>query len=225
MDLMGAAVSGRIPVGLARPSKVFGLGYNYPSAKFPAPPPIPRVVHMKPLTALAGPDDAIVLPWQSSMVVAEPELGVVIGRQCRRVDPDDVDDFVLGLVCVNDVTAWDLYLADGDFVAAKAFDTFAPMGPAIVTGLDIDAGRAVQCRVDGQTAHETNTGLMHWGARAVVHHISHVCTLLPGDVISLGSPGPAGEHIPLRPGSVVEVEIEGVGTLRNPVCAPTDTDA
>jgi len=221
---MDAAVGGRIPIGLARPSKVFGLGYNYPSPKTPTPPPTPRVVHMKPSSALVGPGDAIVLPPQSSMVVAEPELGVVIGRRCRRVDPDDVDAFVLGLVCVNDVTAWDLFLANGDFVASKAFDTFAPMGPAIVTGLDIDAGRAVSCRVDGQTAHETNTKLMHYGAREVVHHISHVCTLLPGDVISLGSPGPAGEHLPLRPGSVVEVEIEGVGLLRNPVRAPSDTD-
>jgi 2-keto-4-pentenoate hydratase/2-oxohepta-3-ene-1,7-dioic acid hydratase in catechol pathway len=221
VDHVDAAFRGRIPVGLARPSKIFGLGYNYPSPKTPTPPPTPRVVHMKPTTAVIGPDDTIVLPPQSSMVVAEPELGVVIGRRCRQVDLDDVDEFVLGLVCVNDVTAWDLFLRDGDFVAAKAFDTFAPIGPEIVAGLDIDTGRAVSCRVDGQIAHETDTKLMHYGAREVVHHISHVCTLLPGDVISLGSPGPAGEHIPLRPGSTVEVEIEGIGILRNSVAAPT----
>lgn len=214
----------RLPIGVARPSKVLGLGYNYATARNPDRPPAPRVVHMKPGTAIVAPGDAIVLPPESSMVVPEPELAVVIGARCRRVAPEDVDRFVLGLTCANDVTAWDLYTATGDFVASKAFDTFLPMGPGIAVGLDLDEHRAVECRVDGTVVHAAHTKAMHFGVREVVSHVSRLCTLLPGDVVSLGSPPPVGDMVALRPGATVEVEIEGVGLLRNPVAAPAGGD-
>jgi 2-keto-4-pentenoate hydratase/2-oxohepta-3-ene-1,7-dioic acid hydratase in catechol pathway len=144
----------------------------------------------------------------------EAELGVVIGRPAARLaGPEEALACVFGATCVNDVTARELQERDGQFTRAKGFDTFCPVGPCIATGLDLDRTRVLG-RVNGEVRQEDSTERLVFAVAYLVWYVSQVMTLLPGDIISTGTPSGVG---PLQPGDVTEVEVEGVGTLTNPV--------
>jgi 2-keto-4-pentenoate hydratase/2-oxohepta-3-ene-1,7-dioic acid hydratase in catechol pathway len=178
-------------------------------AEAPAEP----MIFLKPSTAVVGPGDPIVLPWQSEQVEHEAELAVVMGVWCRNVSVDDALEYVAGYTCANDVTARDLQRTDGQWGRAKGFDSFCPLGPWIETTLDID-DVDIECRVDGEVRQQGSTSQMIRGVAELVSWISSVMTLVPGDVILTGTP--AGVS-PLVAGNSVSVSIEGIGTLTNPV--------
>jgi 2-keto-4-pentenoate hydratase/2-oxohepta-3-ene-1,7-dioic acid hydratase in catechol pathway len=161
--------------------------------------------------------EPIVFPRIARTVIHEAELGIVIGRQARHVSEDEALDYVLGYTCANDVSARVIKNSDlgrGTSMRWKHFDTFCPLGPVITTGLDGDNLR-IQCRVSGKTDVDFTTGGMLWGVAPLISWVSDVMALNPGDIISSGCPG-VGE---INVGDTVEVEIEGIGTLTNPVIA------
>jgi 2-keto-4-pentenoate hydratase/2-oxohepta-3-ene-1,7-dioic acid hydratase in catechol pathway len=171
------------------------------------------MLFLKPSTSVIGPGEIIVMPPQSARVDHEAELGIVIGRATRNVKEADALEHVLGYTCANDVTARDLQAKDVQFTRAKGFDTFCPLGPHVVT--DVDPGKLeIACRVNGEVRQESNTSDLIFGCAALVAFISSVMTLLPGDVIITGTP--AGIS-PLADGDTVEIEVEGIGVLSNPV--------
>ncbi|MBI1351696.1 MAG: DUF2437 domain-containing protein [Actinomycetales bacterium] len=198
------------------PSKIVAVGKNYldhvREMGGDAPPSDP-MIFLKPSTAVIGPFEPIVLPWQSEQVEHESELAVVIGRLCRDVPEDRVDEVVLGYTCANDVTARDLQRTDGQWGRAKGFDSFCPIGPWIETSLDPEDAD-IELRVNGEVRQTGNTSDMVRSARELVSWISSVMTLLPGDVILTGTPAGVG---PLVAGDEVSVTIAGIGTLTNPV--------
>jgi 2-keto-4-pentenoate hydratase/2-oxohepta-3-ene-1,7-dioic acid hydratase in catechol pathway len=201
-----------------QPSKIVAVSTNFPGRadeRDLALPPVPQI-HLKPPSAVIGPEQPILLPPQSNQVEHEAELAVVIGRQARWVTPEEALGFVLGYACANDVTARDLEQADLHLTRAKAFDTFCPLGPWIVTGLD-PADLVIFCSVSGQVRQMTSTREMAFSVPQLIAFISSVMTLEPGDVILAGTPAGVG---PLRDGERVEIEIEGVGRLANPVARP-----
>jgi len=198
-----------------RPSKIVAVGVNYRSHALEmghALPPSPKLF-LKPASAVIGPGDAIRWPEMAGRIDYEAELGVVIGKKSRSVPLDKALDHVLGCTCFNDVTARDLQKKDGQWTRAKSFDTFAPVGPAIVTGLDPSALK-VESLINGELRQSGRTWDLIFGVPELVHFISSVMTLLPGDIIATGTPGGIG---PMAPGDVVEVRIGGVGSLRNTV--------
>ena len=204
-----------------QPSKIIGVGRNYAAhaAEHGAEVPQTPLIFLKPPSALIGPGEAIVLPPQSRQVEHEAELAVVIGRRGRWIRADEAWDYVWGYTVANDVTARDLQRRDGQWTRAKGFDTFAPLGPWVDTDFD-PADVAVMARVNGQERQLGFTREMVFSIPQLVAYISSVMTLLPGDVILTGTP--AGVS-PLQPGDVVEVEVEGLGVLRNPVQATEPT--
>jgi 2-keto-4-pentenoate hydratase/2-oxohepta-3-ene-1,7-dioic acid hydratase in catechol pathway len=177
--------------------------------------PIPEepALFFKPLTALCGPGDPIVYPAQSSRVDYEGELAVVIRKRCRHVPVERAREYVLGYTCLNDVTARDIQKRDGHPSRAKAFDTFCPAGPCIVTAIDPNAVE-IETWVNGERRQVGSTKTLIFPVEDLVARISAVMTLLPGDLISTGTPAGVG---PLVPGDRVEVRIEGIGSLKNPV--------
>lgn len=198
-------------------SKIVCVGRNYREHakelgnEVPAEP----LIFLKPPSAILPPGGTIVRPKLSQNVHFEGELGVVIGKICHRLPPGaDVRDYILGYTCVNDVTARDLQKKDGQWSRAKGFDTFCPIGPAIAIGLDPWKGLKVQTRVNGEIKQDGTTADFIFPIEVVIRYISEVMTLLPGDVIATGTPAGVG---PLVAGDVVEVSVEGVGILRNPV--------
>lgn len=200
------------------PSKIIGIGLNYRdhAAELGRTLPASPLFFFKPPTALLGPEDGIVCPPQSRMVHHECELAIVIGRVARNVSEAQAVDHILGYTCGNDVTARDIQSADGHNTHAKAFDTFYPLGPAIETDLD-PGSLPIACRVNGLTRQSSSTAELIFPPSYLVHYLSHVMTLLPGDIISTGTPAGVG---PLMPGDVVEVEVQGIGILRNDVVSP-----
>ncbi len=199
------------------PSKVVCIGKNYAehAAEMGGEAPAAPVVFLKPSTSVVGPDEPVRLPRNSSRVDHEAELGVVIGRLCRDVPRDRALDVVLGYTCGNDVTARDHQKADGQWTRGKSHDTFCPLGPWVETDLDV-RDVAVQCRVDDELRQDGRTSQLIHDVPAVIEWITAFMTLLPGDVVLTGTPAGVG---PLAPGATVEVSVEGVGTLRNPVVA------
>lgn len=197
------------------PSKIIGIGSNYRRHAEEMGKPIPAVpkIFLVAPTALIGPGQAIEIPPGTERVDHEAELGVVIGRRACRVSVADALSHVRGYTCVNDVTARDFQRADKVFGRAKGFDTFCPAGPRIVEDLDPSDLR-VRCRVDGELRQDGRTSDMIFDVPTLVSFVSHVMTLLPGDLICTGTPSGVG---PLEPGQVVEVEVEGIGVLSNPV--------
>ncbi len=198
-------------------SKVVGVGRNYAdhAAEMGGDVPAEPLVFLKPNTTVIGPGDPIALPAQSAEVHYEGELAVVIGRLCRDVPIERVAEVVVGYTCANDVTARDLQRRDGQWWRAKGFDTFCPLGPYLVIGLDLDqAGDlALTTRRDGEVVQSARTSQMVHGIAELVAFISSAMTLLPGDVILTGTPAGVG---PISAGQRVEVEIEGIGVLSNP---------
>lgn len=200
------------------PTKVLCVGKNYAdhAAEMDSEVPAEPVIFAKPPTAVIGPQDAIVLPTLSGQVDHEAELAVVIGGLARKVPPDQAVLHIAGYTCANDVTARDLQRRDGQWTRAKGFDTFCPLGPWIETDLDPTQGTRVQCRVNGDPRQDGTTGDLVFGVAELVSFCSQFATLLPGDVLLTGTPAGVG---PLVDGDQVEVEIDGLGTLANPVRA------
>jgi 2-keto-4-pentenoate hydratase/2-oxohepta-3-ene-1,7-dioic acid hydratase in catechol pathway len=200
-----------------RPSKIIGIGRNYLEHARELGNEIPEVpiIFFKPPTALIGPGETILLPDVSQRVEFEAEIGVVIGRRIRNADPIAAERAIDGFTCVNDVTCRDLQKVDGQWGRAKGFDTFCPVGPRVVSGLDW-RGLELLCRVNGAERQRAKATDMHFSIPELVSFLSGIMTLEPGDLIATGTP--AGTA-PLHHGDVVEVEITGVGVLSNPVRA------
>jgi len=200
----------------AAPSKIIAIGLNYKAhaAEFGKPLPEEPMIFMKPSTAVIGPDDQVIYPaHMSHRVDFEGELAVVIGRTAKEVSSRDARDYILGYTCANDVTARDLQGKDIQYTRAKGFDTFAPLGPCIATDIDpLDV--TIQTWLNGDLRQNTSTKDMIFNVYELVSFVSHVMTLLPGDVISTGTPPGVGK---MRPRDVVEVRIEGIGSLRNTI--------
>ena len=200
------------------PTKIVAIGLNYKDHAFEMGKKIPEepMLFIKPSSAVNRPGGDIVYPAASKRVDHEAELGVVIGREARRVSAAGAKAHILGYTCVNDVTARDLQAKDVQYTRAKGFDTFAPIGPCVETDLD-PSSLFVRCRVNGVLRQDGNTREMGADPFALVEFVSHVMTLYPGDVIATGTPPGVG---PLSPGDVVEVEVEGIGVLSNRVVSP-----
>jgi 2-keto-4-pentenoate hydratase/2-oxohepta-3-ene-1,7-dioic acid hydratase in catechol pathway len=200
------------------PSKIVAIGRNYKdhAAELGNPLPVEPMIFLKPPSAIVGPDEPIVVPEGVGRVDHEAELGVVIGAVARHVSQADASRYVFGLTCVNDVTARELQKKDVQFTRAKGFDTFAPIGPCIVTGLDYRApeGLPVEAWVNGERRQAGSTRDLIFPIDHLIAFVSAVMTLLPGDIICTGTPAGVG---PIKPGDRVTVRIAGVGELTNPV--------
>ncbi len=200
------------------PSKIVAVGLNYRDHAREMGKTIPPepLIFLKAPSALNHPGGDIVYPRASTRVDYEAELAVVIGRRAKNVARAEASTAILGYTCINDVTARDLQVKDGLYARAKGFDTFAPLGPWIETDLDPSA-LAVRCLVNGQVRQDGNTREMGATVPELVEFISHIMTLLPGDVIATGTPPGVG---PVRVGDEIRVEVEGIGALTNRVVAP-----
>src|ERR1700759_5836555 len=229
-----APEAARVPLGEVRlatpvpaPSKIICIGLNYRdhAAETGQELPTKPTVFAKFPTALTGPYDPIVLPALSNSVDYEGELGVVIGRQARFVGEDEALSYVGGYLGVNDVSARDVQNWTSQWTPGTGFDTFAPVGPFLVTAADVPDPQAleIETRVNGVTVQHSNTANMVFSVAALISLLSEVMTLEPGDIIATGTPGGIGgaQNPPrfLKDGDVVEGEIERLGCLRNPVVA------
>ncbi len=194
-------------------SKVIGIGRNYAEhAKELGNevPPAP-LMFLKPNTSVVGPGDPVVLPSFSEEISYESELAVVIGRICKDVPVERVDDVIFGYTCANDLTARDVQKTDNQWARAKGFDTSCPIGPWIETQLDTE-DVAVRGWLDGELRQDGSTSQMIWGVKELVSYVSQAFTLLPGDIILTGTPSGVGL---ISEGQRYEVEIEGIGRLAN----------
>jgi 2-keto-4-pentenoate hydratase/2-oxohepta-3-ene-1,7-dioic acid hydratase in catechol pathway len=230
-DAMTAAEDRTIPVEevnllapVPRPGKFVCVGLNYHDHAEEQDEDVPErpLLFGKAPTAVTNPGDPIVHPATIDEVDYEVELGVVIGRGGKHIDAADARDYVAGYTAINDVSGRDAQFDDGQYLRGKSYDTFAPMGPTLVPDEHLDPnGLDVECRVNGETKQSSNTDQFIFDVEEVVEYISGVMTLRPGDVISTGTPGGVGifRDPPdlLEAGDTVEAEIEGIGTLSNPV--------
>lgn len=197
------------------PSKIIGVGRNYRAhaAELGNPMPPEPILFLKPPSSLLSDGETIRLPALSSRVEMESEIGIVVLERVRDISPEAAEKVPLGITCVNDVTARDLQKADGQWSRAKGFDTFCPAGPLVAVGLDWRELEVIG-RLNGTEVQRARSSDMAFPIPFIISHISRVMTLMPGDLIATGTP--AGTA-PLSGGDVVEVEIPGVGVLRNPV--------
>jgi 2-keto-4-pentenoate hydratase/2-oxohepta-3-ene-1,7-dioic acid hydratase in catechol pathway len=230
----GASKSARLPLKsvrllspLPRPAKVLCVGLNYRDHAEETGQPIPKVpiFFTKAPTSVIGPEAPIVLPIDSEQVDYEAELVIVIGSPCRRADPARARGAIAGYTIMNDVSARDWQFRTSQWFIGKTFDTFAPMGPALVTADEIGDPHVldVSLRLNGTAMQQSSTRHLIFGVTDLVVELSRVMTLEPGDVIATGTPGGVGftrkPPVFLRPGDRVEISIAGVGTLSNPVVA------
>jgi 2-keto-4-pentenoate hydratase/2-oxohepta-3-ene-1,7-dioic acid hydratase in catechol pathway len=202
---------------IPKPGKIVCVGKNYldHAKEMGSELPPDPLIFLKPPSAVIGPDDPIVLPRISNHVEHEAEIAVVIGSRLRQATEEQAMRGIAGFTCLNDVTARDWQKKESQWARAKGFDTFSPIGPRVVGGLDW-RGLEVIGRVNGQVRQHGKAADMHFGIPFLLSHISQVMTLEPGDVVATGTPAGVGR---LVAGDVVEVEIPGVGVLRNPVVA------
>jgi 2-keto-4-pentenoate hydratase/2-oxohepta-3-ene-1,7-dioic acid hydratase in catechol pathway len=200
------------------PSKVVCVGKNYVDHASELGTEVPEepLLFLKPATSVIGPDARVFYPSLSQEVHHEAELAVVIGRVAKNIAAEEASLYVLGYTAANDVTARDLQRKDGQWTRAKSFDSFCPLGPAIETELDPLERLAVICRVNGDVRQAGFTSDMVFGVAEILEFVTRVMTLLPGDVVLTGTPSGVG---PVQVGDLMEVEIDGVGTLANPVVA------
>ena len=218
---------GRIPfeevslLAPCEPSKVVCVGLNdrLHATEMGKKIPDEARLFLKPSSAVIGPGQSIVLPDASRLVEHEAELGVVIGKTCRRIRPEEAWGYVFGYTCVNDVTARDIQRRDGHYTRAKSYDTFCPVGPWVETSVHPKTVM-VQARVNGETRQEGHTRNLIRDVPNLLATISSIMTLYPGDIVSTGTYGGTG---PLCSGDEVEIEIEGVGVLSNSVMAAPTT--
>ncbi|MBW1713200.1 MAG: fumarylacetoacetate hydrolase family protein [Deltaproteobacteria bacterium] len=204
------------------PSKIIAVGLNYRdhARESGMKPPDEPLIFSKAVSALIGPGQPVRLPGWAGRVDYEAELAVVIGRKAKNLPQDRAAEAILGLTCLNDVTARQLQRQDGQFTRAKGFDTFCPLGPWIETDLD-STDLAVRAELNGRLVQEGRTRDMIFSVEALISHITRVMTLHPGDVIATGTPAGVG---PLSAGDEIVVEVENVGHLANPVTADELTD-
>ena len=200
-----------------QPSKIVCIGLNYKDHAAEQHKALPEepLIFIKPSTAVIGPGQPIQAPTWAGRVDHEAELGLVIGSTAFKVSAQQAHRHILGLIAVNDVTARELQTKDGQYTRSKGFDTFAPIGPCIAVGLD---GKDLQVRayVNGHLRQDSRTRELIFTIPEIVEFVSSVMTLLPGDIISTGTPSGIG---PIVPGDQVTVHVEGVGALTNPVVA------
>ncbi|MFJ5304337.1 fumarylacetoacetate hydrolase family protein [Streptomyces sp. NPDC088350] len=216
IDEIGDAV---VLAPLERP-RIFGLAYNYASHVEETDRDVPEipVCFMKPSTAVIGPDDPIVYPADGELIHFEGELVVVIGKEARHVKPSEAHEYILGYTCGNDVSDRIVQRKESKFgtlLIGKGQDTFAPLGPVIATDIDPSA-LSLTTRVNGTVTQSATTADLLLAVPGIVGYLSRYLTLLPGDAIMTGTPAGVG---PIRPGDEVEVDIQGIGVLRNPVVA------
>ena len=213
-EISGEALELLAPV---QPSKVVCIGLNYKDHAAEQHKALPEepLIFIKPSTAVIGPGQPIQAPQWAGRVDHEAELGLVIGRTAFNVPAQQAHRHILGLIAVNDVTARELQNKDVQYTRSKGFDTFAPIGPCIAVGLD---GKDLQVRayVNGHLRQDSRTRELIFTIPELVEFVSSVMTLLPGDIISTGTPSGIG---PIVPGDQVTVHVEGVGALTNPVVA------
>lgn len=195
------------------PSKIIALGLNYfdHAEEFKLKIPEEPLIFLKPSSAVIGHKENIIYPKMTERLDYEAELGVIIKNKVKNIKPKEVYENILGYTCFNDVTARDLQKKDGQWTRAKSFDTFAPLGPYIVTDLEPN-NLEIKLRQNGKVKQHSSTSKMIFKIEEIVSFISQIMTLNPGDVIVTGTPSGVGE---LQVGDVVEVEIEGIGTLTN----------
>jgi 2-keto-4-pentenoate hydratase/2-oxohepta-3-ene-1,7-dioic acid hydratase in catechol pathway len=198
-----------------QPGKVVCVGRNYAdhAKELGNEPPQEPIIFLKPPSAVLPPGGTIVRPAASQRVDFEGELAIVIGKTAKNLDATSWRDYVLGFTCANDVTARDLQKRDVQFTRGKGFDTFLPLGPCIDTTLD-PSGKAITTRVNGELRQNGTTDAMIFSCGALLAFITGIMTLEPGDVVLTGTPAGVG---PLQAGDIVDVEIEGIGALRNDV--------
>jgi 2-keto-4-pentenoate hydratase/2-oxohepta-3-ene-1,7-dioic acid hydratase in catechol pathway len=201
------------------PSKIIGIGVNYRAHAIEMGRGLPEepLMFLKPRSAMIADGEAIERPAGYERVDYEAELGVVIGQRARRVSRDHALEVVLGFVIVNDVSVRDLQKRDVQYTRAKGFDTFCPIGPRIVAGLD-PSNLAIKTRLNGATRQDSTTADLIFDVPTLISFVSRHMTLEPGDVISTGTPSGVGN---IAPGDSIEMEIEGIGVLRNTVIAPS----
>lgn len=210
---------------ITRPQKLIGVGLNYRdhAEEVKATPPKEPLLFGMYSNAIVGPDQPIVLPPMSKQVDYEAELAVIIGSRARHVSSAEALQYVAGYTIIHDVSARDLQFSDGQWLRAKSFDTFAPLGPYLVTRNTLGAadGLAIELRLNGRTLQKSNTDNLIFKVPALVSHISRVMTLEAGDIIATGTPAGVGfarkPQIFMKAGDIAEIEIEGIGILRNPV--------
>jgi 2-keto-4-pentenoate hydratase/2-oxohepta-3-ene-1,7-dioic acid hydratase in catechol pathway len=203
-----------------KPTKIIAIGLNYLDHAKELKMEIPDhpLIFMKPSTTVIGSGDAIILPPQTKELNYEGELAVIIKDTAKNILKDDAQHFIAGYTCANDVTARDLQRIDGQWTRAKSFDTFCPLGPRIVSYID-PKNLSIITRVNGAVKQNSNTKNMIFDVFELVSFVSEIMTLLPGDVIITGTPPGVGA---IEAGDVVEVEIEGIGVLKNPVTEEPD---
>jgi 2-keto-4-pentenoate hydratase/2-oxohepta-3-ene-1,7-dioic acid hydratase in catechol pathway len=197
------------------PSKVVAVGPSYRdhAGEPNAPPSEEPRIFFKPISALCGPDDPIVVPPQVERVDYDAELAIVVRKRCRHASIERAREYVLGYTCLNDVTARDLEARDGHPGRAKSFDSFCPVGPCLATDIDPNSVD-IETYLNGERKQCSNTKHLILPVEDLVARVSAVMTLLPGDVIAAGTTAGSG---PMRAGDTVEVRIEGIGGLKNPV--------
>ena len=200
-----------------RPSKIICIGRNYREHAAELGHEVPKepLIFLKATSALLSPGGVVRRPKISERVDYEGELGVVIGKTCYQPPADaEIRQYILGYTCVNDVTARDLQNKDGQWSRSKGFDTFCPVGPVVTDDIDPWAGIGVQTRVNGELKQDGNTRDFIFNLDVVVRHIAQAMTLFPGDLIPSGTPSGVG---PVVAGDQMEISVEGVGALKNPV--------
>lgn len=203
------------------PTKVVAVGRNYRdhADEMGGEVPDAPLLFLKPTSAIIGPNDPILYPGElTSEVHHEAEVAVVVGGQLSRATPQQAAEAILGVTGANDVTARDLQRAEPQWTRGKGMDTFLPLGPAIATDVDLD-NLEVVCRVNGEVRQHGSTADLVFDIPTLLAYISQTMTLLPTDVVLTGTPAGVG---PIVPGDVVEVEVDGVGSLINPVVARPD---
>jgi 2-keto-4-pentenoate hydratase/2-oxohepta-3-ene-1,7-dioic acid hydratase in catechol pathway len=200
-----------------KPSKIICVGLNYKdhAAELKMELPSHPIIFLKPPTALIFNGDSIIYPPQTKELHYEGELAVVIKDRCKNITAEEAPQHILGYTCANDVTARDLQRIDGQWTRAKGFDTFCAVGPEIVQGLDPDA-LGIKLYLNGKLKQNSNTSNMIFEVEYLVSFISQVMTLLPEDLILTGTPPGVGS---MQVGDTVEVEIEGIGRLKNQIAA------
>jgi 2-keto-4-pentenoate hydratase/2-oxohepta-3-ene-1,7-dioic acid hydratase in catechol pathway len=195
------------------PGKIICIGWNYESHAREQNVKLPQVplIFLKPVSSIIGNGACIVLPPQSKQVEYEAELAIVVGKQGRWIDPENVPEYIYGFTIGNDITARDLQLYDGQWTRSKGFDTFCPLGPWIETNLDA-SDAIIQSFVNGEMRQMASTRDMVFSISQIVVFVSSVMTIFPGDVILTGTPAGVGV---LQDGDVLETRIEGIGSLKN----------
>lgn len=217
----------RLAAPIPRPGKVICVGLNYRDHAIETGLEVPRspIIFAKWANAVVGPEDTVLIPRGCEHPDYEAELAVIIGRTAKHVAKDKAFDHVLGYTCFNDVSARDYQLADKQWVRGKTCDTFAPLGPAVVTKEEVSSPEdlAIKLRLNGQTMQDSRTSQLIFGIAEVISFLSNSMTLEPGDVIATGTPPGVGfarkPPIYIKPGDRMEVDIEGVGVLVNTVGA------